>query len=506
MLTGATGTVGREVLAALLARGRSVLLLLRTPLAPRLEALGRFLADEGHDLQELQSTGRIRVLVGDLADGPPPPPPGLAPARVIHAAASVRFDPAPDGDPVRTNVEGTGHLLQWMVRHHVRELNLISTAYIGDGRRGPALERPVADDAPAHNAYERSKRAAEALATAWASERGRRLTILRPSIVVGRHDDGRIASCSGVYLAFRAVELLARQYEGSPQRHEIPLRLDGRADAPLDLVPADWVAAMIVGISEDPALGGRIHHLVHPTPPTNALVQRGIERAFDVAGGRFIGQVAADEAELSRDELAFRRTIGPIRPYLVDGPRFDATNAIAAATQLDRPCPAWDEAAIVRLIRFALASRWGRRPVRTSASPATAAAAIVSRPHPCADYFERHLPEQVERSEVARRAAITATVRFVLEDLDADAGIWTCRFEAGRLAWTRRGADAPVADFGYRVDSRGFHDVVGGSLEPHRVFLEGRAEIEGDVERALMMGVVLEEFNRCHPWRPEDAA
>jgi nucleoside-diphosphate-sugar epimerase len=493
LLTGSTGTVGREVLASLLHRGREVQLLLRRPTDPRLRGLEAFLAEDGLDLPGLMDAGRVRVIEGDLADGPLPAPVGPPPRLVIHAAASVRFEPTPDGDPHRTNVHGTRRLLAWMSRHRVPRLIMVSTAYVGRGIDRPAGEHPVPASVPPRNAYEASKRTAEAMADEWSRRPGRRVTIVRPSIVVGRHDDGRVARCTGVYLAFRAVELLAARHADSPVRHRLPLRLDGRADAPLDLVPADWVASMIAGIADAEHLQGGILNLVHPDPPTNALVQRAIERAFDVAGGRFVGEVPLEESSLTPEELAFRRTIGPIRPYLVDGPRFDATAAIEASRQLGCPCPPWDEAAIGRLIAHAVASRWGRRAVPTP--PAAA-------PHACVAYFRRHLPTQVAASEIARRAGITATVRFVLEDLPEDEGTWTCRFERGRLLWTRCGRSAPVPDFGYRLDSQGFTDVVGGRVDPMQVFLDGRAEIEGDVERAMMMGVVLEEFNRTHPWHP----
>ncbi len=133
LLTGGTGTVGREVLASLLRRGRNVLLLLRGPVHPRVTALADFLAEDGMDLPSLMAAGRVRILEGDLADGPLPAPDGPIPDLVIHAAASVRFEPTPDGDPERTNVHGTRRLLAWMTHHRVRRLVLVSTAYVGRG-------------------------------------------------------------------------------------------------------------------------------------------------------------------------------------------------------------------------------------------------------------------------------------------------------------------------------------------------------------------------------------
>jgi predicted lipid carrier protein YhbT len=51
-----------------------------------------------------------------------------------------------------------------------------------------------------------------------------------------------------------------------------------------------------------------------------------------------------------------------------------------------------------------------------------------------------------------------------------------------------------------------YWDAVAGRTDPREVFLSGRAEVFGDVERALKMAMILHAFNTEFPYRPQEAA
>lgn len=487
LLTGATGMIGHYLLADLLRRGYRCAVLLRPPLADGLERLQGLAAGLGIDVAAHVAAGRVIPLEGDLGDSLPRF--GQLPVGcIVHAAGCTRFDMDKDGEPMRTNVRGTEHLLEWAESRSVRNIHLVSTAYVcgaADGRVGECFR----DDPPAfHNAYEQSKWLAEQQATAWARRTGGTLTVYRPSIVVGDSREGRATRFVGVYLSVRACEMLSRMVAGEPRskRHAIDVRMEGRPQARQDIVPVDYVASIIAEIVAQPRHHGSTYHLVHPDPPTTRMIQTAIEQYFDIGGGRFVEPGRFDPGDLSDIERSFHSLMGPLRPYLMDSPVFDRSRIEQVERSTGIECPGWNMESLHRLFRYAQRTRWGRRRPDT-----------VRPDSACAEYFENFLPTRIAASQVAQLAAISTTVRFVIEDV-VD-GQWVCRFEQGRLTEVHRGCNGLCEDFTYRTREAPFWRIVSGEADPQQVFLNGDAEISGDVEKALKMGMVLRAFNREHP-------
>ncbi|MCA9310193.1 MAG: SDR family oxidoreductase [Phycisphaerales bacterium] len=495
LLTGATGFVGHVLLAELLRRGHACIALVNRPdcAGPQLT---RLLADLDIDAEAARRAGQFHLLAGRLPD-PLPATTGVPVRCVVHAAACTRFDPDAAGEPMRTNAEGTRRLLEWMSTHEIRNLHLVSTAFVC-GRTSVSPEQPLATPPQFHNAYEHSKWLAEVAARQWQQADARRhCTIHRPSIVVGDHTTGRTTRFSGLYLMFRAADILSRIVGARPEdRAHVPLRIACRPDDRVNIIPVDHVAATMADIIEHPDLQGRIYHHVHPDPPTNAEIRTAIEAAFDLAGGVFVDPDTVAEHDLNDIERSFNNAIRVIRPYLTDAVTFRRANVAAVEDRFARTCPRWDGDAFRRLIDFAAAARFGRSPARDAVAPAPLAEA-----HPCAVYFEQYLPHRVADSRIARLAALTTTVRFAITGVPD--GEWVCRFDAGQLVEVRRGCNGLREDFTYRTGLDGFWDVVTARVDPQQVFLEGRAELSGDIEQALKMGVILREFNLEHPWQPE---
>ena len=120
-----------------------------------------------------------------------------------------------------------------------------------------------------------------------------------------------------------------------------------------------------------------------------------------------------------------------------------------------------------------------------------------SSPTDCELYFEHFLPARVPHSHIARITAMDVRVRFIIEDHPD--GDWLCSFEGGQLTRVLRAARDVHADFGYRTDTRAFWRAISGAAHPQEFFLEGRADVFGDVERALKMAMILNAFSREHP-------
>lgn len=490
LLTGATGLIGHHVLARLLAQGQHAAVLLRGGVSdlPRLQTL---LRPFGIDAVEHVRAGALIIVQGDVCGAIATPPIGCALTGILHIAACTRFEADRAGDPYRTNVRGTINLLEWAAAHGIGDVHLVSTAYVCGRCRSRIVRETISDDGvDFHNDYERSKWTAERLCRDWCGlDARRRLTVMRPSIVVGEFATGRTIKFSGFYLTLRAAEAVARlqrQDGASTER----VRLRGCGDGRQNIVPVDYVAAMIAAIVNDSDSRGRVHHLVHPNPPTNRAIARAIEEHLNMRCTEFAG--SGEAGERNRLERVFDRLASTVEPYIFDTPNFDRRCAQAVERRAAITCPDFDHAALLRLCEFATSNAW--RCERSAVEQPTASGDPV-------EYFDRFLPENIGRSRVAEMHSLCATVRFVLTDMTD--GQWVCRFEHGRLAQVHRGSNGLKEDFGYRTTRAVFGQAVAGTLDPQQAFIGRQADVFGDVERALKMAMVLREFNRECPFPRE---
>jgi thioester reductase-like protein len=172
-----------------------------------------------------------------------------------HLAAKTRLG-SDDRLLQSVNLEGTRTVLELCAQApRLSRLVHFSTAFVSGTRRGVVGEDELEAGQAFHNAYEESKFQAERLvhlarATVPA-------TVLRPSLVIGDSRTGEIDRFEGPYALALA---LAR----APVAMPLPLPEDPQA--PLNVVPIDFVldAAMVIG--RHPAAGGRTVHLVDPAP------------------------------------------------------------------------------------------------------------------------------------------------------------------------------------------------------------------------------------------------
>jgi thioester reductase-like protein len=333
LLTGATGFVGREILSRFLERDdRHVFALVR--------------ADNDDDAAaRLPAHERLTAVAGDIEQ----PSLGLddrASERlrrevttVLHCAASVSFD-MPLEESRSVNVEGTRRVLEFARScTRLERFSYVSTAYVAGEPGRLFREDELAVGQRFRNPYERSKFEAElALRTEGADLP---LQILRPSIVVGDSSSGRTSSFNVLYGPLKAFA-----------RGAVPA-IPARRDAPVDIVPVDYVA-------------DRVHE----------LATHGPNGTFHLVAGRnatTVGRLLEmSSEELGRAEPAvlpprlYRRWVHPwlrrkyrgLRrmeayfPYFAMKVRFD-----------DRrlgPGPRV-EGYFHRLIRYAQSARWGRR-------------------------------------------------------------------------------------------------------------------------------------------------
>ncbi|MEV7186835.1 AMP-binding protein [Kitasatospora sp. NPDC093102] len=262
LLTGATGYLGRHLLAAFLRRGAEVTCLVRA--ADDAEALERLGTGAGGE------TGSVRALAGDIdRDGLGLSPAGRELARgaqlVVHAAADVRLVAPPD-ELERTNHTAVRRLLDWLGEHAPdARLHHVSTLAVSGGVDGPPRRFSEADlEIGQHfrTPYERTKYRAEQAVRAWAA-RGHAAYL---------HRSGHIAAHSrtGAFQANADDNRIYQLIRGYLLAGAAP----SRPDTAFAFSYVDTVAGGIAAIALDPYAAPGAYHVESPhAVPHDELVR-----------------------------------------------------------------------------------------------------------------------------------------------------------------------------------------------------------------------------------------
>jgi len=277
--------------------------------------------------------------------------------RVIHSAATVRFDHTLD-EARRINVEGTRRVLDFAAgARPLRSVAYVGTAYVAGERSDLVRESELSVGQGYRNTYEQTKAEAEALVRLrFESLPG---VILRPSIIVGDSQTGVTSSFKMMYWPLKIYARgLWRTVPGYP-------------DAVLDIVPVDYVSASVARLAFDEAAVGSVVHLC-AGPRGSATIQQIARRAagyFNAPEARYVDPKLFFAAVRP---LLFLTLWGRKRRVLRDGRayrdyftmrmQFDTANAdrLLAPSGVFPP-PVLDY--LDRLFNYCVASDWGRKPV-----------------------------------------------------------------------------------------------------------------------------------------------
>jgi thioester reductase-like protein len=336
LLTGFPGFIGRRLAARLLADGASITALVE----PRMVEAAREAAIEG-----------IEVLEGDITEHRL----GLDEAdwerlasevtSVFHLAAV--YDLAvPVEIAQQVNVEGTGNVLELCAAcAQLERLNYVSTAYVAGSRTGVVYEHELTLGQRFKNHYESTKFQAEV----WVRQMMDRVptTIYRPAIVVGDSQTGETQKFDGPYFMLRAVSFA--------DRYHLPIPQFGRAEAPFNVVPVDFVVEAMAGAGAEPQAVGQTLHLVDPEPVTAAELLRILSREY--AGRepsyRIPAVIPTTLLRLALVRKAFGGTPPQSIGYLNHPVRFDTRSAEELLARAGLHVPRFEEyvGAMVRYFR-----------------------------------------------------------------------------------------------------------------------------------------------------------
>lgn len=193
--------------------------------------------------------------------------------RIHHVA--IATDPAtPKAVAVKTNVGAAREILELAeMTESLRALVFHSSVTVSGQREGLVLEDdPVPREGFRNDAEETMARAERMMREATKVP----VVVARAGLVVGDSTTGEFDGLEGFYLLVLLIMTSPR---------EIAIPLPSRGDAPLHLVPVDYVARAACALGRDARAVGRTVHLVDPSP----LSARRVLELVAQATGRRMG-------------------------------------------------------------------------------------------------------------------------------------------------------------------------------------------------------------------------
>ena len=243
LVTGGTGFIGQHLVHALLKRGTSVRVLVRSV---------------GQDTARALAKRGAELVVGDVRDAQTLQAALQNVAGVFHLAGRLLVPGVPDAEYEQIHVTGTRNLLKACI--DAEQLQVIvhcSTT----GVLGPTGTTKATEDAPYNpsTVYERTKTAGEQIANEIAQRYGLPMRIARPALVYGPGDLHLLGW-------FRAIQ---RGY----------YRIVGRGDNVLHPIYIDDLVDGLLRCAAVPTTSGRVYHLVGEQPLSIKDLAQSIARA-----------------------------------------------------------------------------------------------------------------------------------------------------------------------------------------------------------------------------------
>lgn len=316
LLTGATGFVGKRVLADLLASNKKVICIARNP--SKLEAHENLIVVKG-DLEQSEILSNPED-ISKLENV----------TNIVHMAALYDLA-ASAGACYMANVVASMNLLSLARKlPKFEKLIYISTVAVAGDYQGNVPRDEVDFGQKFPNYYAKTKAQAENLfRRGLASEK---LCILRPGIIVGDSRDGIYDKADGPYMA---IEFFKRVLAKVPLLKKLPVYpLPMNANSQLPLVSVDVVVNVIVESINTPQLSG-CYHIVSPDAPS---VIEFAQEMFKQLGyqGEVKATVGAKElAQLIKRLPEIPNFPAPLIDYMSTTARFDVSEETRRFKSID---------------------------------------------------------------------------------------------------------------------------------------------------------------------------
>lgn len=376
LLTGATGLVGRYLVRDLLLNGHELAVLVRpsrrqSPRERMEEILQHWERELGRQLP------RPIVLSGDITES------GFGMSaedaawvkehcdKIIHSAAILEFygkDRA--GEPWKTNLNGTQNMIDLCRDLEIHDIHYVSTAYVAGYQDGIVMEDSLDAGQKFRNDYEESKFMAESLVRA--IDFADHVTVYRPAVIAGDSRTGYTNTYHGIYLYLRLMALMIPTLPVGPDgKRHTPIRMRMTGDERRNIIPVEWVSAVMCRLFETPEARGLTYHIAPEHPITSGEIIEYCGDCFNATGATFCGHDEIEPSAASRneneDQWMFERmyweNAETYAPYERSDNVFDLTNLKRFTS--DIVCPDFDRTVMSRYIEYGNEDRWGKRKPET---------------------------------------------------------------------------------------------------------------------------------------------
>lgn len=479
LLTGCTGLVGRYLLRDLLQAGARVAVLARNgrsePALDRVEAV----MDYWEQLAG-RALPRPVVLAAELCE----PDLGLSASdeawiarrcrSIVHCAASMTFREDRRGEPFRTNVGGTQHVLDLCRRTGLRDFHHVSTAYICGLRSGRILETQADEGQTLGNVYEESKLKAELLIRQAAHLD--RVTVYRPASVVGDSRSGYVTNYHGFYLPLQLAYSMSGTLPVVQMTERFSQRLGLTGAEGKNLVPVDWLAAAISHLVLRREHHGKTYHLAAAQPVLVSDIQQAIQQAL-VSGSDKPQAAPLSEQQLQSYESLFHDYMLIYRSHWRDDPQFDLTNTRQALPHL--PSPVIDRDMLLRIALYPVKHKFQAR-----RHHGVSVAFDVHR-------YLAHLLNTEPAEEVRSSGAALTSVGLQVNG--SGGGQWSLLLGDGRVAGAEPGLPRSSQDRIY-LSSETLAALTRGKLTVQQSVQQGRVLLEARGRPPAALAPILEQL------------
>jgi thioester reductase-like protein len=297
--------------------------------------------------------------------------------EVIHCASSTSFSERKRAEVEAANITGLQNVLHLAAQGRCHFFHHLSTAYAAGKKEGVCREERI-ETGLFHNVYEETKCRGERMAADLCAREGIRCSIYRPSIVYGDSRTGGALTFRALYYPVRTVLFFKNLYQtdilknGGQRAKEmgvkmgpdgmihLPIRLEGKENGRINLVPVDFFLQAFMALYED-CLGGGVFHLVNPRPKKIDELIDYTCRFFRIAGVRAVPSGDFQEAPRNPLEILFDTYLDAYQPYMGDIRVFDSREADSVLQKRNLLCPDLDYEIFSRCMDYAVAAGWGAR-------------------------------------------------------------------------------------------------------------------------------------------------
>jgi len=378
LLTGSTGFLGSHIMAALLLKGRGVVILGRSSGSESLKKrivrlLNWFGIENLMELLEFYEVDFQKTRMGLSEDDYE----NLCSRSlsIIHCASDTSFAEKNRESVMKSNVESLTEILNFTIKSRPPFFHLISSAYAAGTDQIECQEAPV-QSVHFTNVYEESKAIAEKFVSKKCNEDKIPYTIIRPSIVYGDSVTGRSLKFNALYFPVRCTQYIRDIYLDDIKINNgvksakygiyinngevlhLPIRIFIPNDGNINLIPVDYFTRTVLSIIEKP-VAGTFYHITSNNPVSMSGLASYTERFFNLTGIEVVLDTPDAEKVRNPPEELLYHFIKPYLPYISDKRIFIRENT-DRITCYDLP-PDLDYEIFRKCMNYAVSADWGEK-------------------------------------------------------------------------------------------------------------------------------------------------